>query len=65
MAVQKNRKSRLKRDKRRTANSKLTAVALSTDPVTGETHRCYHISPKGYYKGRQVIVPKVKETDTV
>jgi large subunit ribosomal protein L32 len=55
MAVQKSRKSRSKRGMRR-AHSALGATALSVDAATGETHRRHHVSPDGYYKGRQVVV---------
>ena len=57
MAVQKSRKTRSKRGMRR-AHSALTASALSVDAATGETHRRHHVSPDGYYKGRQVVVNK-------
>ena len=60
MAVQQTRKSRSRRDMRRKANSKLTASTLSTEPMTGETHLRHHVSPKGYLRGRQVVVPKKK-----
>ena len=62
MAVQKSRKSRSTRGMRR-SHSALTAEALSVDAATGETHRRHHVSPDGYYKGRQVIVknPVVEE----
>lgn len=55
MAVQKNRKTRSKRDMRR-AHDSLTAAALSIDHTTGETHLRHHVTPDGYYRGRQVIV---------
>ena len=55
MAVQKSKKSRSTRGMRR-AHSALTGPALSVDAATGETHRRHHVSPEGYYKGRQVIV---------
>ena len=55
MAVQKNRKTRSKRDMRR-AHDALTAATLSTDPTTGEQHRRHHVTADGYYRGRQVIV---------
>ena len=58
MAVQKSRVTRSRRGMRR-AHSALTAPALSVDAATGETHRRHHISPDGYYKGRQVIVKNV------
>lgn len=54
MAVQKSRVTRSKRGMRR-AHDGLTATALSVDAATGETHRRHHVSPDGYYKGRQVI----------
>ncbi len=57
MAVAKSRKSRSRRNMRR-AHSALTNPALSVDAATGETHRRHHISPEGYYKGRQVIASK-------
>lgn len=62
MAVQKSRKSRSRRGMRR-AHSALSASALSVDAATGEVHRRHHVSPDGYYKGRQVIVkaPAVEE----
>jgi large subunit ribosomal protein L32 len=55
MAVQKSRKSRSKRGMRR-AHDGLTSAALSVDSTTGTTHLRHHLSPDGYYKGRQVIV---------
>jgi large subunit ribosomal protein L32 len=58
MAVQKSKKSRSKRGMRR-AHSALSSAALSVDVATGETHRRHHVSPDGYYKGRQVIAAKV------
>lgn len=54
MAVQKNRKTRSRRDMRRSHDS-LTAAALTEDSNTGEVHRRHHISPEGMYRGRQVI----------
>lgn len=55
MAVQKSKKSRSRRGMRR-AHSALGAPALSVDAATGETHRRHHVSPDGYYRGRQVII---------
>lgn len=54
MAVQKSKKSRSRRGMRR-AHSALSASALSVDAATGEKHRRHHVSPDGYYKGRQII----------
>ncbi|MFM8453855.1 MAG: 50S ribosomal protein L32 [Gammaproteobacteria bacterium] len=59
MAVQKSRKTRSTRGMRRSHDA-LTAPTLSVDAETGALHRRHHISPEGYYRGRQVIVPKVK-----
>ena len=54
MAVQQNRKTRSKRDMRRSHDA-LKASALSIEPTTGETHLRHHISPDGYYRGRKVL----------
>jgi large subunit ribosomal protein L32 len=63
MAVQKSRVTRSKRGMRR-AHSALTPTALSVDAATGETHRRHHVSPEGYYKGRQVVKSAAVEEDT-
>lgn len=62
MAVQKSKVSRSRRGMRR-AHSALGAPALSVDAATGETHRRHHVSPEGYYKGRQVIAKKATVED--
>ena len=54
MAVQKSRKSRSRRGHRR-SHDHLTAPTLSIDATTGETHLRHHMTPDGYYRGRQVI----------
>lgn len=54
MAVQKNRKTRSKRDMGR-AHHALTAATLSTDATTGEKHRRHHVAADGFYRGREVI----------
>lgn len=54
MAVQKNKKSRSKRDMRRSHDA-LTASSLSIDSTSGETHRRHHVSADGYYKGKKVV----------
>ncbi|KTD36262.1 50S ribosomal protein L32 [Legionella nautarum] len=59
MAVQQNKKSRSRRDMRRSHDA-LTKPTLSVDPITGETHRRHHITEDGYYRGRKVL-----ETDNV
>lgn len=58
MAVQKSRKTRSRRGMRRSHDALRSPETLSKDPVTGETHLRHHVSPQGYYKGRQVITPK-------
>jgi len=54
MAVQKNRKTRSKRGMRRSHDA-LSTAALSTDSTTGEVHLRHHVSPDGFYRGKQVI----------
>lgn len=58
MAAQQNRKSKSRRDMRRSHDA-LCAPALSIEPNTGEVHRRHHISPNGYYRGRKVLEDKV------
>lgn len=62
MAVQQNRKTRSKRGMRR-AHDGLDPSTLSTDPMTGEKHRRHHVSPNGYYKGREVIAQSSTDTE--
>lgn len=54
MAVQKNRKSRSKRDKRRT-HDRMVHPTLSIDQTTGETHLRHHVTRDGFYRGRRVV----------
>ena len=55
MAVQQNRKSRARRDMRRSHDA-LTKPTLSVNETTGETHLRHHLTPDGYtHAGRQVI----------
>lgn len=60
MAVQKSKKSRARRGMRRSHDG-LSTASLSQDPMTGEVHRRHHISPDGYYKGREVISQPEKD----
>ena len=62
MAVPKSRKSRSRTGKKR-AHMALKLPALSIDAETGEVHRRHHITESGYYRGKQVVVPKVSKTD--
>ncbi len=57
MAVQKSRVSPSRRGMRR-AHDSLTAKQLATDPTSGETHLRHHVTADGYYRGKQVILPK-------
>ena len=54
MAVQQNKKSRCARGMRRSHDA-LSSAALSVDKTTGETHLRHHVSPDGFYRGRQVV----------
>lgn len=62
MAVQQNRKTRSKRGMRR-AHDALAGAALSIEQGSGETHRRHHVSEEGFYRGKQVIRPKLDEDD--
>ncbi len=59
MAVQKSRVSPSRRGMRH-AHDSLSAKQLSTDPTSGETHIRHHMTADGFYRGRQVIVPKTR-----
>lgn len=54
MAVQKSRKTPARRGMRRSHDS-LTAPSLSVDPTSGETHLRHHVTPDGFYRGKQII----------
>ena len=54
MAVQQNKKSPSRRGMRRSHDS-LNPETLSVDPYTGETHRRHHVTPDGFYRGKQVL----------
>ncbi|MDP0563452.1 MAG: 50S ribosomal protein L32 [Candidatus Endonucleobacter sp. (ex Gigantidas childressi)] len=60
MAVQKNRKTRSKRDMRRSHDA-LRSIQLSQDVNTGESHRRHHVTADGFYRGRQVITSNNEE----
>ena len=62
MAVQQNKVSRSKRDKRRT-HDKVANPTLSMDKKTGEMHRRHHVSADGFYRGKQVIEAKVENVE--
>lgn len=57
MAVQQNKKTPSKRGMRR-GHDKLGTSTLSTDKTSGELHHRHHVTKDGFYKGKQVIMPK-------
>ena len=62
MAVQKSRKTHSKKGMKR-SHQALCKPTLSTDKVSGETHRRHHMTADGYYRGKQIVVPKSILTD--
>ncbi len=54
MAVQQNKKSRSRRDMRR-SHDRLKKPTLSVDSTTGETHLRHHMTEDGYYRGQKII----------
>jgi len=58
----KRKHSKSRRDKRRSANSKVYAANLSTCPNCKKPRMPHRVCPHcGYYKGKPVVVIKVKE----
>jgi large subunit ribosomal protein L32 len=47
----------------RRSHDALSKPTLSVDSTTGEVHRRHHITPDGYYRGRQVITQAVEIDD--
>ncbi len=62
MAVQQRKKSKSKRDMRRSHNA-LSEPTVSIDRETGELHRRHHVTDSGYYRGRRVIPYKPVEPE--
>lgn len=58
MAVPKKKTSPSRRGMRR-AHQALKGVNVVEDATTGEIKRPHHVSPDGYYKGRQITTDKV------
>lgn len=54
MAVQQNRKTRSRRDMRRSHDA-LTGATLAVDATSGEVHRRHHMTADGFYRGRKVL----------
>jgi large subunit ribosomal protein L32 len=59
MAVQKSRRTPSTRGMRR-SHDKLKGPV---DPTSGETHLRHRVTPDGFYRGNQVIVPPVEEDE--
>jgi len=62
MAVQQNKKSPSKRGMHRSHNA-LKNPGTAVEPTPGGVHLRHHISPNGYYRGRQVIKSKADDSD--
>ena len=61
MAVPKRKTTPSKRNMRRSHHA-LDGVTVVENKTTGELSRPHHVSPDGYYNGRQVIAtPKVED----
>jgi len=58
MAVPKRKTSKSRRNLRRSHHA-LDNVSAVEDRTTGELKRPHHVSPDGYYNGRQVTTNKV------
>ncbi|ELA09555.1 50S ribosomal protein L32 [Moraxella macacae 0408225] len=57
MAVQQNRKSRSRRDMRR-SHDHMIVNAVSIDKETGEKHIRHHMTKDGFYRGRNLFAVK-------
>ncbi len=60
MAVQKSKKSRSRRDMRRSHDS-ISGPTCSADKTTGVRHLRHHIAKDGFYRGKEVFTPKIKK----
>ncbi len=60
MAVQKSKKTRSRRDMRRSHDA-LSGPTLAVDSASGETHRRHHVTADGFYRGRKVVAGKDDE----
>ncbi|MCY3626217.1 MAG: 50S ribosomal protein L32 [Gammaproteobacteria bacterium] len=61
MAVQKSKKTRSRRDMRR-SHDRVSTPTYSQDSTTGELHRRHHITADGYYKG-ELVRPLKEDTE--
>lgn len=62
MAVPKKKTSKSKRNQRRSHHA-IKGVNIVFNKETGEPQLQHHVSIDGYYKGKKVIVEKVKADD--
>ncbi len=60
MAVQKSKKTRSRRDMRRSHDA-LSGPALAVDSTSGETLRRHLVTADGFYRGRKVVAGKDDE----
>lgn len=62
MALPKRKHSKARRDKRRSANSRVFAASLSICPHCRKARLPHRVCPHcGYYNGKPVIILEVKE----
>ena len=47
----------------RRGHDKLKGKTLSVEPTTGEKHLRHHVSPDGFYRGKQVIATEALDAD--
>ena len=59
MAVQQNKKSPSPRGRHPSHNA-ITVPGIAVASTTGEIHLRHHISPNGFYRGRQVLKNKAE-----
>lgn len=60
MAVQKSKVSRSRRGQRRSHDA-LTGKTLAQDKLTGEVHLRHHMTPDGFFKGRQIVAGHIED----
>jgi large subunit ribosomal protein L32 len=47
----------------RRSHDALTNKTLSIEPTTGATHLRHHVSPDGFYRGKQVVAKKADSAE--
>ena len=63
MAVPKQKISKSRRGQRRSHDA-ISSGAYHECPDSGDLKLRHHISADGYYRGRQVVKPKIKAEDS-